>query len=304
MSQPATKKKTGARETAAKKKVKATPKRALAVKKTVAKKIAAKKTAAPTRTANRDDAVQGVPLIERVIALVEKKGLNVLGTCGLPRNQNPVPVPADVLDRLTFPNGAPLSPSLKRWLAFDAAWLGWFADPKKPVLQPKKIGAYALDEYGMDWGYGVLEKKLLPGDCFGLHFGSDSRRFLYIGKPDDTGEYPVLLLDTDDIPYICVQYPGIDVYLGLHAGVIQERGGVYGSLAQDRRYKNRMAQHARQTLAGRDGFELEADVCFDDEGFPIEYLHGVPEDKLPPDAVATQDHRGGGAAYVRRLPLG
>jgi Winged helix DNA-binding domain len=64
-----------------------------------------------------------------------------------------------------------------------------------------------------------------------------------------------------------------------------------------------MAQHARQALAGRNGFELEADVCFDAEGFPIEYLYGVPANELPPDATLTSDLRGGGEAYVRRLLL-
>ena len=58
----------------------------------------------------------------------------------------------------------------------------------------------------MEWGYADLEQHWFAGDCYGLHFGSDSRRFLYVGEPDSREEPPVLLLDTDENPYIGVEY--------------------------------------------------------------------------------------------------
>ncbi len=177
-----------------------------------------------------------------------------------------------MLDWLTFPGGSALSPSLRRWLAFDGSWVQWFDDLDDPVFKPKKLGQYARDEYEQDWGYGRLDAKM-KGDCFGLHFGADSRRFLYVGKPDSTGEHPVLLTDTDDSPFLCVQYPGIDVYLGVHAGLIE--GGLdegYGSLAHDKRYAARMKQHAKLNLLGKPSIDLG----YGDIADPDEPTHKAP----------------------------
>ena len=201
--------------------------------------------AASKMRAPRIDA-QGVDSVELVIAHVERTGALLSG--------KPKPVPAAALERLTFPDGSRLSPSLRRWLAFDASWLGWFTSVSKPVFRPKKLGQYAKDEYELDWGYGDSEKTV-SGDCFGVHGGSDSRRFLYVGAPDSLGEHPVLLTDTDDSPYLCVEYPGIDVYLAIHSGLIEHRG-VYASLADDPRYASRMKEHAKNNLGGSRAVDL------------------------------------------------
>ncbi len=42
-----------------------------------------------------------------------------------------------------------------------------------------------------------------------------------------------------------------DVHLALHSGVIEHKGGVYGSLAKDPRYATRMKEHARLNLLGK-----------------------------------------------------
>ena len=216
------------------------------------KKLAAPKKRPTTRALQATPSTlvtaQGVDLIDLVIAKVKADGR-------LLRGKKPTPVPPDVLEALnTFPDGSPLSPSLRRWLAFDASWLGWFGDVRRPAFRPKKLGQYAKDEYELDWGYGDLEGTV-GGDCFGVHGGSDSRRFLYVGKPDRTGEHPVLLVDTDDSPYLGVEYPGIDVYLAIHAGVL-EHNGAYGSLAKDPRYAARMKQHAANNLGGEVSIDL------------------------------------------------
>jgi hypothetical protein len=220
------------------------------------------------------DEVHGVELVERVIEKVKVEGFGALGTCGLPKEAKARPIAPAVLEGLRFPDGSVLSPALRRWLAFDGSWLGWFEDLEKPVFRGRKLGRYARDEYGMDWGYGSLEKKV-GGDCFGVHFGSDSRRFLYVGKPDSVGEHPVLLVDTDDSPYLGVEYPGIDVYLAVHAGVIEMKGRGYGSLRDDARYGRRMEEHARINLGGEANVEVEFGGGEGDED------HGTDEDVSP-----------------------
>lgn len=207
-----------------------------------------------------DDPVHGVELVDLVIERVKSHGFDVLGRCGLPHQAVPIPVPAHRLETLRFPSGAPLSPALRRWLAFDGRWLQWFDDPAEPVFNPMKIGAYARTEYGIDWGYGALEKTVLPGDVFGLHFGADSRRLLYVGEPDSHGEYPVLLTDDDDTPYIGVEYPGIDVYLAENAGILRLNISTYGGLINDGRYGPRMRQHAERYFEGERGIFLGSDL--------------------------------------------
>ena len=199
----------------------------------------------------RGEQAHGVALVETVIARVQAGGFGVLGSCGPRPPKKPVPVPPEALRALRFPNGAELSPALQRWLAFDAAWLGWFEDPRRPVFRPLKLDEYVRAEFSMEpFGYDLMAKRMLTGDCFGLHFGSDSRRFLYVGVPDARGEHPVLLLDTDDLPYVGVEYPGIDVYLGVFAGLVRDRGDSYGTLRSSPRYAEPMAEHAAKNLWG------------------------------------------------------
>lgn len=124
------------------------------------------------------------------------------------------------------------------------------------MFQPLTLGRYALQEYGFDWGYAEVQHRLLPGQVYGLHFGADSRRFLYVGEPDSAGEYPVLVLDTDDIPYTAIMYPGIDVYLAHNAGVVRYRLDTYESFATHPCYAARIHEHARHYFGGRVGFEI------------------------------------------------
>jgi hypothetical protein len=199
--------------------------------------------------------VRGVKLVERVIATVEKDG-GTLGGCGIP-TRKATPVPASALDGLTFPSGAPLPPSLARWLAYDALWLDLFDDPVRPVLRPRTLGGLAAAEFDAQTGdlFAAFEP-LLPGDCYLVPGGSDSRRFLYIGEPDEIGEYPVMLLDTDDIPFVCLEYPGFDVYLAEMFGVTNRAGGTYAALFDDRVFGPAMAAQARRNFGGFKSLDL------------------------------------------------
>ncbi len=248
-------------------------------------------------------AYEGVALVEAVIARVESEGFAVLGTCGMGRQSKPVPVDPDRLATLEFPGGKPLSPALRRWLSFDAKWLAWFEDPRLPVFRPLDIGAYAEQEYGMTWGFDALAKKFLRGDCYGLHFGSDSRRFLYVGEVDAIGEYPVLLTDTDDCPFLCVEHPGIDVYLGVFSGLVEDEGGCYGELAKHRRYRERMKQHQNQALHGYDSVELYNDFVLDDDGDPIEHIHVAKGKQPPKGALSGVDPYTKQTYYYRKISL-
>ncbi|MFC6599439.1 hypothetical protein [Kitasatospora paranensis] len=209
-----------------------------------------------------DASMHGTALIDQVVERVRRDGWD---TTDAPDLDTPVPLPPDVLTSLALPDGRPLPPSLRRWLAFDAGWLaelGWYADPARPDLRGGSLSAVVA---GM-FGFGSAERAwtesfaafetLLPGPCLPLFGGRDSRRFLYLGgEPDSHGEYPVLVADMDDIPYVGVEYPGLDVYLAAAAGL--DFGlDAWDGPAEHSAYAGRMQEHAELTGLGADGLEI------------------------------------------------
>ncbi|MFE3108215.1 hypothetical protein ACFXKJ_12720 [Kitasatospora indigofera] len=204
----------------------------------------------------------GVALTERAISSVEADPLRLV--LGHNRFAGPWlvegrarPVPAAALASVTLPGGRALSPSLRRWLAFDSGFLrrsGWFGPAEGAdgglVLTPRPLGEIARAEFGDGWGQAFDPLSERFAECFLLPGGSDSRRVLAVGEPDDYGEHPVLALDIDDLPCIELMYPGLDVYLADTAGVITVPGEGYSAAAGDARYAARMRAHARNHLAG------------------------------------------------------
>ncbi len=193
---------------------------------------------------------RGVALVERVI-----EGLEAPSTERLPRTlRGPAtPVPASVLARLSFPDGKPLPPSLRRWLAYDAAFAHLFLDPARPVFRPLAFRQLLKQEFGGfggDASWQVFDERL-PGACYLLPGGSDARRFLYVGEADALGEYPVMCVDTHDIPFVCVYSPGFDVWL---AEMFRKLPGynrkTYTDLFDDPTYGAAMADQARRNFGG------------------------------------------------------
>jgi hypothetical protein len=203
--------------------------------------------------------IDGVDLIEEVIAVVRKDPTTLSGFCGDHPLQSPTPLPEEVLCALTFPSGKPLPPSLKRWLAFDSSWLaefGWF--DASGHFTPRRLDEIVSAEFDDLWGgmYEALADR--TGECFLLPGGSDSRRIYAVTQPDNRGEYPVLVIDTDDLPYAAVMYPGFDIFMADEAGVegVACDWDTYEDLWNDHRYATRMREHARYLFKGRPSAEI------------------------------------------------
>jgi hypothetical protein len=227
---------------------------------------------------------QGIELIDRVIARVRADPRCIAGFCGDHPLEAPYPLPAAILNTLTFPSGQPLPPSLKHWLAFDASWLagfGWFSSRDvsgTPGFSSRRLDEIVHDEFagdedvlGAPWGqmYEPLGAHL--AECFLLPGGSDSRRIYAVTEqPDGLGEYPVLVVDVDDLPYAAVMYPGFDVFMADAAGFDIHPYGTYEDLFDDQRYAARMEHHARLLFGGKRGIEV-----MDEEWG---YLDGLPDD--------------------------
>ncbi|MET8796415.1 hypothetical protein ABZV91_08155 [Nocardia sp. NPDC004568] len=200
------------------------------------------------------DPAHGVALTDCVLARIRRDpDASVLPYADVPWVVGrPAPLPPEVLADTTFPSGRPLPPSLRAWLAFDSGLLrryGWF--DASGTLTPRPLHRIVADEMGAWW-----EAEFRPfagrfGECFLLPGGSDSRRVLAVGEPDSTGEYPVLALDFDDLPFVGLMYPGFDVYLAHTAGLLDREFTGYSVLADDPVYGRRMREHARIRFAGR-----------------------------------------------------
>jgi hypothetical protein len=211
-----------------------------------------------------DVQAQGVELIDLVIARAQADPTCISGFCGDRPLPDPKPLPPEVIARLTFPSGRPLPPSLARWLAFDASWLedlGWFSSLdtslETQVFMPRRLDEIVTDEFDELWGgmYEPLGAWLT--ECFLLPGGSDSRRiYAVIDTPDSMGGYPVLVIDTDDLPYAAVMYPGFDVYMADEAGFALHDMGTYEDLFEDKRYAERLNEHARHLFNGKSGIEI------------------------------------------------
>jgi hypothetical protein len=213
-----------------------------------------------TKNTSEVPSEQGAALIDLVIEKVRKEGFR---SGDGPKLGEPRPLPTDAIEALRFPNGERPSPSLRRWLAFDASWLaelGWFDDLAAPVLKPCSIGEFAAREYGDDWGQGFSGfRKSFGGDLYLLPEGSDSRRALYVGKPDSLGEHPVAVTDNDDMPYVGMMYPGFDVYMAHFTRLITLKFGTYEALHEHPVYGPRMAEHAKNNLGGHASLEFGAE---------------------------------------------
>ncbi|MBH0779889.1 hypothetical protein [Nocardia bovistercoris] len=201
-------------------------------------------------------AEHGIPLTARVIEVVRRDPTaSALDYWNVPwGGERPFPVAPEALAGMTFPSGRPLSPSLRTWLAYDTDLLrrhGWFT--AEGAFAPRSLDAIVAAEFGEGWG---TEFEPLAGrfpECFLLPGGSDSRRVLAVGEPDAVGEYPVLALDLDDMPYVGLMYPGFDVYLADTAGLVEFDFHTYTALAAHPAHADRMREHAAHFFGG--------DVC-------------------------------------------
>lgn len=212
------------------------------------------------------DTLRGAALVETVIAKYRAEG-DTLGGCGIPEH-TASGLPAEQLAALTLPGGKPLPPSLQRFLAYDATYLGVLEhDP--PRLAFRTFREMMAEQYDPQTAEYADFSDVLPGHCLVVPGGSDSRRFMYVGEPDAYGEYPVFVVDNDDLTFVCLAYPGLDVYLA--DGVVEEITDgsytdafdhpVYGPMCVDQARRNFDGWKSLD-LSGEDSEHLDGNEAF------------------------------------------
>ncbi|MBI2388077.1 MAG: hypothetical protein HYV09_00550 [Deltaproteobacteria bacterium] len=143
--------------------------------------------------AKKSGAARGAALVKKAIqASASETGASETGASEVTA---PEPVPAGVLKKLRLPNDEKLPAGLKTFLAHDASSLGWSFDDEEPEFEPMSLDELVAQEFGDEavpaFGEAV---ELLEGDCILIEAEGDAKSFLYVGEPDDQGEYPVITL--------------------------------------------------------------------------------------------------------------
>jgi hypothetical protein len=159
----------------------------------------------------------------------------------------PRPLTRAQIDQLAMPDGGEVPPSLARWLAYDT--LDIF-EGHQPTLRWRSFGDMMREQFDDETAQQFADfGKLLTGQCLVLPDGADSRRFLYAGQPDSHGEYPIFVVDTDELPWVGLAYPGFDAYIadGRLASVVT---GDYLDAWQHQHWAPYLEHHARTNFRG------------------------------------------------------
>lgn len=223
--------------------------------------------------------LRGVPLVQRVIDWIREGGGEI-------EIHEPRPLVGD-LSQACFSDGSPLPPSLRHWLGFDASWLvrtyPRFGTPSAVGFPLASWRRLIDDTIGAQvWGacYAALAGTPADGRGIALDCGSDSMRALFVGKPDEHGEYPVIWADVDDTPSLGIEWPGFDVWLAAEAGLVKQK--------QMLLYKRDIAAHVELNLAGATSVEHQGTWVGSARGAPIwAGEHAMLDARHEPPALPT-----------------
>ena len=147
--------------------------------------------------------------------------------------ESPEGVEASILKKLKLPNDEKLTAGLKTFLAFDSTSLGWEFDEEEPEFEPTGLDDLVEQEFGdaavPAFGEAI---EMLGGDCILMDSEGETTSFLYIGDPDDEGEYPVITIEHGDTAKVSGFMP-FDVWIAQRFGALpSELPEAYVAVAQ------------------------------------------------------------------------
>jgi hypothetical protein len=202
-----------------------------------------------TKKKNVSDAtVRGAALAKRAVAAGKEKGLL----------DGDEPVPTGVLKKLRLPNDEKISPAMKEVLAADSSWLGLSFDEDEPEFDALSLEDLVEQEFEEDavplFGEAY---DMLGEDCILLGGEGDTRDVLYVGTPDDAGEYPVITLHLGEEP--AASWVGgflpFDVWAAVRLGALEAGPGRAAAPAG---YEAAAQALAQENGDGRLSFEPKA----------------------------------------------
>lgn len=196
-----------------------------------------------------------------------KKALEVGKTSGVLSDLDPVP--SSLARKMKLPNGESLSPGLKEMLATDNAWLGIDFDEDEAEIESTSLEDIVEEHFGEEAVAAFGEAYEMLGDDF-VAFAAELDRpsCLYVGSPDDAGEYPVISMTFEGGVARIGGFVPFDVWAAQQLGAL-ERGKDIGDVPPE--YAEHPKALAEANGDGRIVFtpkagEVEADDDDDDEG--------------------------------------
>jgi hypothetical protein len=128
--------------------------------------------------------LRGAKLVKKALAAANASGMI----------SSPEPMPGSLARKMKLPNGESISPGMKELLATDAEWIGIDYDDEEAEIEGmslEDVVEEAIAAFGE--AYEMLTEDV-------VYFGGEVSRpaCLYVGTPDDAGEYPVLQLTWDN----------------------------------------------------------------------------------------------------------
>jgi ribosomal protein L12E/L44/L45/RPP1/RPP2 len=164
-------------------------------------------------------------------AKLMKKAIESAKASGLLASPEPIE-PASLARKLKLPNGEPISPAMKELLAFDAAWLGIAYDDEEAEVEGVSLDEIVEEHFGEEAVAAFAEaSELLGGDCVLFTTDLERRACLYVGEPDESGEYPVLSMTWQDGVARIGGFVPFDVWAAQELGAL-ERGKDIGEVPE------------------------------------------------------------------------
>jgi hypothetical protein len=216
--------------------------------------------------------------------------------------------------KLRFAGRRRVPASLRAWLEFDTAWIE-LRIAKTGEIASDTISATLAERFPHVGSWDDFER-LLPAPVVLLPLGTDSCHLLYLGEPDERGEYPILVVDTDDTPYVTIYSPSFDVWIAEAFDALPEawEREHYASMFDHPRYGKATKRQAKSNLHGLTSWDIQ-------DPLPKKLRkRAEPKDKakrkveLPPEALKKIDamlrrrkkqfDRIGGALEIARASVG
>jgi hypothetical protein len=170
--------------------------------------------------AKKDTLLRGAKLVKKALATASERGLIA----------DPEPIGAALSRKMKLPNGESISPGLKELLATDTGWIGIEFDDEEAEIEGSSLEDVVEEAFGEDAVSAFGEAYEMLGEDV-VTFAAELARpaCLYIGTPDDAGEYPVIQLSYEDGVARIGGFVPFDVWLAQELGAL-ERGKEIGDV--------------------------------------------------------------------------
>ena len=142
----------------------------------------------------------------------------------------PEPLSASLAKKMVLPNGEKISAGMKELLSADTDWIGIDYDDEEAEIEGMSLEDVVEEAFGEEAVAAFAEAyELLSEDV--VYFNGEVSRpaCMYVGAPDEAGEYPVLQLSWDAGVARIGGFVPFDVWVAQELGAL-ERGKDIGDV--------------------------------------------------------------------------